>query len=164
MTQISWIQPLFHHEEESKHTIVGVAEQHKTQLLMMADKLVSSGDVLATYIPEGTDYGYTVGSMHGRVVNLLTMLPMPEDKSIESYPQMDKLSGKMRWPYGWPCEVVCSPPIAECCRLRDVIDSVHGFNSFGAWSAKFKNGPVSLSLKEKKALMAYFEPYYDFEK
>lgn len=162
MTQISWIQPLFHHEEKSKYTIVGVAKQQKQQLLTMASKLVSSGDLLATYIPESTDYSYTVGGMHGRVMNLLTMLPMPEDKTIESYPQMDTLSGKIRWPYGWPCKVVCSPPVLECCRLRDVIDSVHGFNSFGSWSAQFKKGPIFLSQKERKVLMAYFQPYYDF--
>ncbi len=161
MPKISWIQPLFHYAD--KFTVVGVSEKHQEQLKKMAEELIQSEDLMATYVPEGTDEGYNVGKMHGRVTSLIKLLDMPKDRTTENYGQLDTLTGKLRWPHGWPCEVVCTPPVEECCKLRTIIDDLYGSGSFGAWAHKFKStGPVKLNKAESKALEAYFAPFYPF--
>lgn len=59
-----WIQPLYGFDPGIDH--VAVPDNAGRVLREMADGLVPSQELLAIYIPEGTDEVYAVGAMKGR--------------------------------------------------------------------------------------------------
>jgi hypothetical protein len=68
-------------------------------------ELSGNDDLVAIYIPEGTDEAYQPGKRRDRVVGAVRLLPMPRGKSVTDYFYRD-LDGSLRWPFGWPREAV----------------------------------------------------------
>jgi hypothetical protein len=112
----------------------------------MRRELVGTDDLIAIYIPEGTEAGYPADRMRGRVVGAVRLLNMPAGRDTSDY-FYDDLEGRRRWPIGWPCVAVLHPPIDECPRLRDLVEMSHGARSFAPYVARFQNGPFALDTR-----------------
>ena len=139
-----WIEPLYGFDAEIDHIAVpGNAEK---ALIEMADELVGTEDLIAIYIPEGTEEVYEPGEMRGRLVGGVRLLEMREGKGIKDYFYKD-WDGTMRWPIGWPCEAVYAPPVDQCPVLRTQVEFVFNQKDFQPYVARFQHGPFRLERK-----------------
>lgn len=153
-----WIEPLYGFAPDLEH--VAVPASAERILLKMADELVGTDDLVAIYIPEGTDEAWEADSMRGRVVGAVRLLEMPKGKEINDYPHRD-LDGSLRWPIGWPCEVVYAPPVELCPVLRSEVEYVFNQEAFKPYVARFQHGPFPL----EKRMAAWLERRFsEFEK
>lgn len=100
---IRWITPLYGFGLDCEH--IGVPERARAPLQEMASLLVEASGLVAIYIPEGTEDIYQAGGMRGRVVGAVRLVKMPPRRRVEDYYYED-WDGSLRWPIGWPCEVV----------------------------------------------------------
>jgi hypothetical protein len=58
--RFQWIEPLYRFEAAIDH--IAVPGSAEATLLEMADELVGTGDLIAIYIPEGTDEAHEAGA------------------------------------------------------------------------------------------------------
>ena len=149
-----YLEPMYGFSAEQTHVAVSDGAQKK--LLQMADALLGTDDLIAIYIPEGTEEVYQVGNMRGRVVGAVRLIDMPPGNEIEDY-YFEDWDGTRRWPVGWPCTVVYAPPVQDCPTLRTLVDQYHGRNSFQPYVARLQYGPVELDPPVAKALEAWFD-------
>jgi len=110
-----YIQSLYDYEPGIRH--IAVPERGKEKLRSMTDNLSGTDDLVAIYIPEGTEKVYEPGDKRGRVMGGVRLRPMPRGKAIGDYFYKDWV-GTMRWPLGWPCKAVYAPEVSECPHLR----------------------------------------------
>lgn len=129
------------------------------KLKQMADRLVGKDDLIAIYIPEGTDDVYQVGNRRGRIAGAVKLLPMPPGKTINDYYFLDLMTQKKRWPVGWPCKVVFAPPDDQCPVLRTLVELHYGPGNFQPFVSRLQYGPVDLDPKMAKALLARLSPH-----
>jgi hypothetical protein len=110
---------------------------------MVAELLGTTG-LVAIYIPEGTEAAWGSAGQHGRVMGAVQLLPMPEGLRMESFPSYDLDGVTKRWPIGWPSRTIYAPPPPEAYwpRLRDHVQ--HFGWGFGAYVARFQQGPFKL--------------------
>ncbi len=144
--KISYIAPDYGFDEKITH--IGAPENAKKNLEMMGQAIAGSNQLVAIYIPLGTDDAYQVNNARGIVVGTVKLLPMPNTKTINDYFYKD-FDGSLRWPIGWPCEAIHFPDFSTCKYLRSLVDKVHGPNSFQAYTSKFQQGPFELDRKVK---------------
>jgi len=64
---------------------------------MTAD-ILGSDNLVAIYIPNGTDEVWNPGEMRSRSVGAVKLLPMPKGKKMEDYPRYDWDGKTVRWP------------------------------------------------------------------
>jgi hypothetical protein len=136
-------------------THVAASDVAEDTLLEMGRTLVGTDDLVAIYVPQGTEAAYQPGTQKGRVVGAVRLVAMPDGKTIHDYFHRD-LDGSLRWPIGWPCEVVYAPPVDRCPVLRSLVDKHHGANAFQPYVARFHMGPFRLDPKMAKELTAFF--------
>jgi hypothetical protein len=148
-----YIEPMFGFAANQTHVCVPVGAE--SSLDAMVEDLRGTEDLIAVYIPEGTQDVYRAGAMRGRVVGAVRLVDMPPGKSREDYFYKD-WDGTLRWPVGWPCKAVYAPPVAECPVLRTLVDKLHGANSFQPYVARFQKGPFRLDLKMANELADRF--------
>jgi hypothetical protein len=134
---------------------IAVPDLGEKKLCEMGNDLAGGDDLVAIYIPEGTEDVYHPGNKRGRVVGAVRLLLMSEDQSIRDY-FFDDWDGSRRWPIGWPCRVVYAPPVEECPRLRTIVDAVFEPNSFGPYVGQLLRGPFRLDRKVANKLEAWF--------
>src|SRR5438132_1359218 len=127
---------------EQEH--IAVPANAEAKLKQMAGRLVGSDDLIAIYIPEGTDDVYQVGNKRGRVVGAVRLLPMPPGNTIHDYYFDDLMTQKRRWPVGWPCKVVFAPPDGDCPVLRTLVELLHGPGNFQPYVGRLQYGPIDL--------------------
>jgi len=151
-----WIEPMYGFEVEDGH--VAVPANAEAALLEMAEDLGGTDDLVAIYVPEGTEDVYEPGAMRGRVVGAVRLLPMPENKTIDDYFFKD-WDDTLRWPIGWPCAAVYAPPVEHCPILRTQVDDLFGPASFGPYTARFQNGPFRLEPKMADRLGSLFKAF-----
>lgn len=152
---ISYITPAYGFDDQITH--IGAPENAREKLQHMGDDIAGTPQLVAVYIPLGTDAAYQVGNEAlGRVVGTVKLLPMPEGKTINDYTYKD-LDGTLRWPVGWPCKAVHAPEVSECPSLRSIVDMVHGFDSFQPYTSQFQHGPFKLDLKVKQQIETWFD-------
>ena len=75
-----YLEPLYGFSAEQPH--IAVSDRGEAKLREMAEALVGSDDLVAIYIPEGTEEVYQPGNMRGRVVGGVQLLPMPDGKKF----------------------------------------------------------------------------------
>lgn len=148
-----YLAPLYGFSSDQTH--IAVPDLGEAKLLQMAHDLVGSDDLVAIYIPEGTEEVYQPGNRRGRVVGGVRLVPMPKGRSIRDYFFHD-WDGSLRWPVGWPCRPVYAPAVEECPVLRSIVDAVHGPNSFQPYVARLQSGPFSLDRRVADRLDAWF--------
>jgi hypothetical protein len=134
---------------------IAVPDKAEKKLRGMADDLVGSDDLVAIYIPEGTAEVYQPGNGRGRVVGGVQLLPMPEDRGIRDYFFRD-WDESLRWPIGWPCRVIYSPPVDKCPVLRSMVDTIYGPNNLKSYVGQLRDGPLKLSHEFGDRLDAWF--------
>ncbi|HME21548.1 MAG TPA: hypothetical protein VKI44_09430 [Acetobacteraceae bacterium] len=134
---------------------IALPEAAQDLLWKMSRELVGTDDLIAIYIPEGTEAGYPANNMRGKVVDAVCLLNMPAGRGINDYFYND-LEGKRRWPIGWPCVAVLHPPIDECPTLRTLVEKNHGPNSFGPYVKRFQRGPFALDRPVSIELSRWF--------
>jgi hypothetical protein len=145
-----YLEPMYGFSEDQKH--IAVAARAEEKLHEMAKRLVGTDDLIAIYIPEGTDDVYQPGSMRGRVVGAVKLIPMPPGKTIQDYYFTDWGDGNRRWPVGWPCEVIFKPPVEMAPVLRTLVELLHGPGNFQPYVARLQHGPIALDHKMAKRL------------
>ena len=148
-----YLQPLYGFGPDLTHVAVPHVAEEK--LLEMAHDLVGSDDLVAIYIPEGTEEVYRPGNRRGRVAGAVQLVPMPDGGGISDYFFRD-WDDSLRWPIGWPCRVVYAPPVEECPVLRSIVDAVHGPNSFQPYVSRLQKGPFVMDRKVADKLEAWF--------
>jgi hypothetical protein len=148
-----YIEPMFGFAANQTHVCVPVGAE--SSLDAMVEDLRGTEDLIAVYIPEGTQDVYRAGAMRGRVVGAVRLVDMPPDKTERDYFYKD-WDGTLRWPVGWPCKAVYAPPVAECPVLRSLVDKLHGANNFQPYVARFQKGPFRLDLKMANELADRF--------
>ena len=89
-------------------------------------------------------------------MGIVRLLEMPSDRRVTDY-FYDNWDGVRRWPIGWPCEVVCSPPVSECPSLREHVE--HFGWAFGSYAARFQFGPFRLDKAMRDRLNRDFEQF-----
>jgi hypothetical protein len=136
-------------------THIAVPELGEERLHQMAADLVASEDLVAIYVPLGTEEDYRPGNMRGRVVGGVRLVPMPKGKSTRDY-FFDDLDGSPRWPVGWPCRVVYAPAVEECPLLRSIVDAAHKPNSFQPYVSRLKRALFQVDRKVADRLDAWF--------
>ncbi len=151
--QILFLEAMYGFEADHGHIAVPAMAEDK--LKEMVARLVGTDDLVAIYVPEGTEDVYRPGDKRGRVMGAVKLLPMPSGKSIRDY-YYDDWEKTRRWPVGWPCQVVFAPPIGKCPRLRDLVESLHGPGMFQPYVARLQYGPIGLDAKMAKALFEIF--------
>lgn len=151
-----WIEPLYGFEPGIDH--IAVPASAEGVLHEMADELVGTDDLIAIYIPEGTENVYGAGAMKGRVVGAVRLLEMPEAGKVSDYFYAD-WDGTLRWPVGWPCEAVYAPPVAECPILRTQVEYVLNQSAFQPYVARFQHGPFRLERKMAERLDTLFAEF-----
>jgi len=128
LPDIRWITPLYGFREDCEH--IGVPENARALLQLMADDVVGTRRLVAIYIPEGTEDVYEPGGLRGRVVGAVRLVKMPSRRKMEDC-FYDDWDGSRRWPIGWPCKVVYAPDESLCPIFRDHVEHLHGPGSFG---------------------------------
>jgi len=83
MGTIEYLEAMFGLGSDQDH--IAVPAQAEATLQKMAKRLVGTDDLIAIYIPEGTEDAYQVGNRRGRVAGAVKLLPMPPDKTIADY-------------------------------------------------------------------------------
>jgi hypothetical protein len=153
-----WIEPLYGFGKDQHH--IAVPETARAKLLQMGNALAGKENLVAIYIPEGTEDVYEPGNKRGRIVGAVRLLNMPQDKHIEDFAIYDwdqndantDWDGSARWPIGWPCRVVLAPSPEQCPTLRTLVEMVHPAATFGSYVAAFQHGPFVLSLDMERAI------------
>jgi hypothetical protein len=148
-----YIQPLYGYDADLTH--IAVPETAEKALRIMVEDLLWTDDLVAIYIPEGTEDVYEPGAMRGRVVGGVQLLPMPPGKAMQDYFYKD-WDGTMRWPLGWPCKAVYAPPVPQCPVLRTLVDMLFGPNDFQPYVARFQLGPFELEARMAAELDRFF--------
>jgi|SRR6185503_13530884 len=154
--RFQYIEPLYGYDANQTH--IAVPETAEKNLREMVADLRDTDDLIAIYVPEGTDDVYQPGAMRGRVVGAVRLLPMPPGRAMRDYHYKD-WDGTMRWPLGWPCKAVYSPPVTQCPILRTLVDKLFGPNDFQPYVARFQHGPFKLDTRmaaELDKLFAHF--------
>ena len=164
MLRISYIQPLYHVPDKIGHiNHVAAEKEHKEHLKDACEKRLENGGLLATYIPIGINSNYGLNHLKGKVTTLLKPIPMPESHDMTDYNHINSLNGINKWPYGWPLKVVCTLPTEKCPKLKYIIESINGPNTFQNWTKQFSSTkPAKLFKDESKALQTFFEPFFSF--
>lgn len=147
--EFRWIEPLFGFDADISH--IAVPNNAEKRLDAMAADLAGSENLIAIYIPEGTEEIYKPGASRGRVVGAVRLLAMPSANTTADYFHRD-WDDSLRWPVGWPCEVVYAPPTDDCPYLRSIVDRLHGPGSFGPYVGRFKHGPFELDPRVAREL------------
>ncbi len=151
--RITWITALYGFDETQDH--IAVQREGEARLRQMGRELVGTGDLVAIYIPEGTDERYNPGKMKGRVVGALELRSIPPGEDVDNYFFRD-WDGRLRWPYGWPCKAVFAPPEDECPPLREFVISLGISDSYQPFVAQFLLGPFRLPRRLSSALTKLF--------
>ena len=124
---------------------IATVRQGEEKLLEMARDLLLTGDLLAIYIPEGTDGEFATAGpeQRGHIVGAVRLKPLPAGGSLRDYvyPFGDP---NPRWPVGWPVEVVASPPPASCPTLRSLVDLAFDPGNLQAYAGMLRHGPIRL--------------------
>jgi hypothetical protein len=156
--RIRWIEALYGFSLDQTH--VAVTANARGPLLKMADELVGTDNLVAIYVPEGTEDVYEPGNMRGRIVGAVRLLEMPAGSGIEDYPIPDwdqhegvpGWDGSIRWPLGWPCAAVLAPDPAKCQTLRTLVSTVHPGKPFGDYALQFQHGPFRLGFEMQRTV------------
>ena len=156
--RVRWLEAMYGLRSGQGH--VAVAGNARGRLEQMAAQLAGTEDLVAIYVPEGTEEHYDVGDMRGRVVGAVRLLEMPDGRSVEDYPIPDwdendgnpDWNGDWRWPIGWPCRTVLIDDPANCPNLRSLVQVAHGAAAFGSYTAQFQLGPIRLGHQMAQAL------------
>lgn len=156
MAGFRYIEPLYGYDAAQTH--IAVPETAEKTLRAMVSDLRDTDDLIAIYIPQGTDDVYQPGAMRGRVVGGVRLLPMPHGKAMRDYNYRD-WDGSIRWPLGWPCKAVYAPPISQCPVLRTFVDKLFGPNDFQPYVARFQNGPFKLDARMAAELDRWFAQF-----
>ena len=156
--KLRYIEPLYGFGEGISHIAVGDSAKAQATLAQMGEELPGTNDLVAIYIPEGTDEAYQAGNQKGRIVGAVRLLPMPAGHSIRNYHHHD-IDGSLRWPVGWPCEAIYAPPTDQCPYLRTLTDDLFGSNSFTPYVKRFQHGPFKLEPKMAAALIGIFSRF-----
>jgi hypothetical protein len=155
--RLVYLEAMYGFGRDQEH--IAVPAKAEAKLKEMGIKLVGKDDLIAIYIPEGTDDVYEVGTTRGRVVGAVKLVPMPRDKTIHDYYFKDFVTQERRWPIGWPCKVVFAPPDDQCPVLRTLVELHHGPGNFQPYVGRLQYGPIDLDAKMAKALLAKLSPY-----
>jgi hypothetical protein len=134
----------------ANNTDFAVPENAQAKLQEMARELVGTTALAVIYVPLGTEDIYQPGPLRGRVVSAVRLLPIPPGGKMEDYscPDWDEndanpdWDGTLRWPIGWPCQVVYAP-LAAGPELRDHVEHLWP-GSFQGYMARFQHGPFPL--------------------
>jgi|GEM_PF-2030348 len=151
--RFTYLAALYGFSASHEHVAVPVGADEV--LRRMAHEVVGTEDLVAIYIPQGTDEVYQPGNQRGRVVGAVRLVPMPPGRGIEDYFDND-VDGTRRWPVGWPCQVVYAPPTEGCPVLKSLVELVHGPRSFQPFVARFQYGPIKLDRGVADKLFARF--------
>ncbi len=157
MERLLFLEPMYGFSAEQEH--IAVAAKAEDMLKKMAARLVGTDDLIAIYIPEGTEDVYQVGSKRGRVVGAVKLLPMPPGKTIHDYYFDDLLTQERRWPVGWPCKAVFVPPDGQAPVLRTLVEQHFGPGNFQPYVGRLQYGPIPLERKMEKALYEKLKPH-----
>jgi hypothetical protein len=79
----------------------------RARLITMGEDLSGTDDLVAVYITLGPPDFPNLSPHRGLIAGTVRMLSMPRGKQIADYP--DFSDDRVRWPIGWPCEVVSTP-------------------------------------------------------
>jgi hypothetical protein len=151
---IRYIQSMYSYDAELTH--IAVPENGEKELCIMAERIVGSDDLVAIYIPEGTDNVYEPGEMRGCVVGAVRLVPMPPGYTMRDYRYLD-FDQSVRWPFGWPCQPVYAPPVSECRHLRNLVEQVFGRDDlFQTYCSRFQRGPFELEDPMSEELNRFF--------
>ena len=134
---IRWLTAVYRAPED--RTSIGAPKTAHAKLSEMAGELVGTSGLVALYVPEGTDDVYDPGGKRGRVIGVVQLVSMPEGGKMEDY-YHDDLDGSRRWPIGWPCKLICVPPVDQCPKLRDHVELLHGTGSFRGYVSRLQQG------------------------
>ena len=157
MERLLFLEPMYGFSAEQKH--IAVSAKAEDMLKKMAARLVGTDDLIAIYIPEGTDDVYQVGSQKGRVVGAVKLLPMPPGKTIHDYYFDDLITQKRRWPVGWRCKAVFVPPNEQAPVLRTLVEHLFGPGNFQPYVGRLKYGPIELEPRMAEALYEKLSPH-----
>ena len=152
--RIFYLSPAYGFDRNMAH--VGAPDIAEVKLREMGESLAGTDGLVGIYIPESTEEAYQPGNMRGRVVGTVKMLPVPSGKGISDYFYRD-WDGSLRWPIGWPCEVVHAPNVDDCPYLRSIVNDLHGANAFAPFTSQFQHGPIKIIPNVSAAILAYFE-------
>jgi hypothetical protein len=75
----------------------------------------------------------------------------------------DDWDGSRRWPIGWPCRLVCAPPVSQCPTLREHVESLFGPGSFQGYVSRFQHGPFLLEQAMQERLNRDFAQFAPFQ-
>jgi hypothetical protein len=160
---IRWIEAVYGPPEpDSKNlTHVAVPETGRSALQEMADEIVGTDQLVALYVPEGTDDLYDPGITRGRIICLVQLVPMPKKGKLEDYFYED-WDGSRRWPIGWPARLICVPPVDQCPAFREHVETLHGQGAFGSYLARIQKGPFRLEPTMQERLNRDFSQFPPF--
>jgi hypothetical protein len=142
--KVHYLEPMYGFSKD--HTHIAVPREAEETLTKMVDQLLGTDDLIAIYIPEGTDAVYEPGSLRGRVVGAVSLIEMPSGKSKADY-FYDDWDGTRRWPIGWPCRVVFAPPTDRCPLLRSLVEYCFNRSDFKTYVAPLQRGPIPIAGK-----------------
>lgn len=134
---------LAHYGFSPEHPHIAVPSGAREVIQKIGEELSGTQDLIAIYIPEGTEDHYNPGKARGRLVGTVRLLSMPIGDSVESYFYGDWANPK-RWPFGWPCKVVHAPSVDESPSLREHVETELGPGAFGGFVSPFQRGPIPL--------------------
>ncbi len=138
-----WIDTLFWFNPKLER--IAVVPQGLANLKTMADDLEGTGDLLAVYVPAGADHPMVISETRGRVVGAVRLVRMPHGKTTADYADKDPATGEVRWPHGWPCEVVYCPPPNQCPLLSDLLAKLDPPKRLDELTIRFRAGPIHLN-------------------
>lgn len=152
---IKWITAVYTstgiNTDEREH--ISVYKNARSALQDMANELLETGGQVALYLPETAEFIEIPEEERGRVVGLVELLPMKTGQCMEDFGR-DHWDGTRRWPIGWPCRMVCAPPVLQCPYLREHYTSLtKDSGGFGGYVRRFHDvGPFALEARMRTSL------------
>jgi len=142
-------------------THIGVPKSGKDDLEEMLHDVGGNDGPVALYVPESAPER-TPREWRGKVVGLARASRLPRGKNIHDYGYPD-LDGSIRWPIGFPCELVCRPDEKACPTLREIVESCGTPNNFRYHTKRLHLGSLGLDAFMEDALGEHFKSVCDLE-
>lgn len=156
---IRWITAIYRvteGESEELRTHIGVPESGRDELQRMLDTATVSEVLVALYLPKSTPKEYEPGPRSGKVVGIAKVKSLPRRKRVEDFGYPDT-GGDMKWPIGFPCEVIYYPGESDCPSLEDLVKLSGDITRVSDYRRGVHRGPVRLSRLLQDTISDHFE-------
>lgn len=156
---VRWMTAIYRvteEESEELRTHIGVPASGEDELKRMLDVAKISEVLVALYLPKSTPEEYKPGARRGKIVGIAKVRRLPPRKRVEDYGYPDT-EGEMKWPIGFPCDIIYYPGESDCPSLEDLVKISGDSTRVSDYTRGVHLGPARLPQILQDTISDHFE-------